>query len=78
MQEHVETVEKAVMEYGVPYYEKYMPFILETVDGQVRLSLRCVQVCVEVHARAHRHTHPSLSLVCKRVCASHSASLCAC
>ena len=23
------------MEYGVPYYEKYMPYILETVDGQV-------------------------------------------
>ena len=35
LQDHVETVEKAVMEYGVPYYEKYMPYILETVDGQV-------------------------------------------
>lgn len=39
LKEHVETVEKAVMEYGVPYYEKYMPYILETVDGQVDYAI---------------------------------------
>ena len=31
-------VEKAVIEYGTPYYTKYMPYLLETVDGQVRFT----------------------------------------
>lgn len=35
LKEHVEMVEKAVIEYGTPYYTKYMPYLLETVDGQV-------------------------------------------
>lgn len=39
LKEHVESVEKAVMEYGVPCYEKYMPYILETVDGQVDYAI---------------------------------------
>jgi len=39
LKEHVEMVEKAVIEYGTPYYTKYVPYLLETVDGQVDYAI---------------------------------------